>query len=220
MHSVLHKANVERSARLKQQTLQQQQQQQYQLQLQQQQYNLQQKQLMNNTNRYNSNHMTSNRHNVNGSYQSNLSNRDMMNRVQVGQKRAGTPLSNQIVKQRQAMPAQRNTRPAQAKDVKFPVVTHKEIQVEIVPSELAKKNNDIEYYEIEFKGRKTPNKYNVKPNIKIVKLIGLQSDTRYLIKVFAVRNSIRSDPVVRHVRTTPLPRGNGPANVSDVIELD
>ena len=41
-----------------------------------------------------------------------------MNRVQVGQKRAGTPLSNQIVKQRQAMPAQRNTRPAQAKDVK------------------------------------------------------------------------------------------------------
>ena len=158
----------------------------------------------------------------------------MMNRVQVGQKRAGTPLSNQIVKQRQAMPAQRNTRPAQAKDVKerftfilnfmikmiilpkipnswtllatrcdperpiltknkslkkFPVVTHKEIQVEIVPSELAKKNNDIEYYEIEFKGRKTPNKYNVKPNIKIVKLIGLQSDTRYLIKVFAVRNS-------------------------------
>ena len=42
MHSVLHKANVERSARLKQQTLQQQQQQQYQLQLQQQQYNLQQ----------------------------------------------------------------------------------------------------------------------------------------------------------------------------------
>ena len=42
----------------------------------------------------------------------------MMNRVQVGQKRAGTPLSNQIVKQRQAMPAQRNTRPAQAKDVK------------------------------------------------------------------------------------------------------
>ena len=72
---------------------------------------------------------------------------------------------------------------------KFPVVTHKEIQVEIVPSELAKKNNDIEYYEIEFKGRKTPNKYNVKPNIKIVKLIGLQSDTRYLIKVFAVRNS-------------------------------
>ena len=160
-------------------------------------------------------------------FQSNLSNRDMMNRVQVGQKRAGTPLSNQIVKQRQAMPAQRNTRPAQAKDVKerfifiiispkipyswtllatrcdlerpiltknkslkkFPVVTHKEIQVEIVPSELAKKNNDIEYYEIEFKGRKTPNKYNVKPNIKIVKLIGLQSDTRYLIKVFAVRNS-------------------------------
>ena len=51
-------------------------------------------------------------------FQSNLSNRDMMNRVQVGQKRAGTPLSNQIVKQRQAMPAQRNTRPAQAKDVK------------------------------------------------------------------------------------------------------
>ena len=42
----------------------------------------------------------------------------MMNRVQVGQKRAGTPLTNQIVKQRQAMPAQRNTRPAQAKDVK------------------------------------------------------------------------------------------------------
>ena len=42
MHSVLHKANVERSARLKQQTLQQQQQQQYQLQLQQQQYNMQQ----------------------------------------------------------------------------------------------------------------------------------------------------------------------------------
>ena len=41
-----------------------------------------------------------------------------MNRVQVGQKRAGTPLTNQIVKQRQAMPAQRNTRPAQAKDVK------------------------------------------------------------------------------------------------------
>ena len=75
---------------------------------------------------------------------------------------------------------------------KFPVVTHKEIQVEIVPSELAKKNNDIEYYEIEFKGRKTPNKYNVKPNIKIVKLIGLQSDTRYLIKVFAVRNSSKS----------------------------
>ena len=94
----------------------------------------------------------------------------MMNRVQVGQKRAGTPLTNQIVKQRQAMPAQRNTRPAQAKDVKekihktdrpplsvissgfaekctvkneffkkFPVVTHKEIQIEIVPSELAKK---------------------------------------------------------------------------------
>ena len=31
---------------------------------------------------------------------------------------------------------------------------------------------------------------------------------------------VRSDPVVRHVRTTPLPRGNGPANVSDVIELD
>ena len=44
MHSVLHKANVERSARLKQQTLQQQQQQQYQLQLQQQQYSLQQEQ--------------------------------------------------------------------------------------------------------------------------------------------------------------------------------
>ena len=42
----------------------------------------------------------------------------MMNRVQVGQKRAGTRLTNQIVKQRQAMPAQRNTRPAQAKDVK------------------------------------------------------------------------------------------------------
>ena len=42
MHSVLHKANVERSARLKQQTLQQQQQQQYQLQLQQQQYSMQQ----------------------------------------------------------------------------------------------------------------------------------------------------------------------------------
>ena len=72
---------------------------------------------------------------------------------------------------------------------KFPVVTHKEIQVEIVPSEAAKKNNDIEFYEIEFKGRKTPNKYNVKPNIKIVKLIGLQSDTTYLIKVFAVRSS-------------------------------
>ena len=51
-------------------------------------------------------------------FKSNLSNRDMMNRVQVGQKRAGTPLTNQIVKQRQAMPAQRNTRPAQAKDVK------------------------------------------------------------------------------------------------------
>lgn len=44
MHSVLHKANVERSARVKQQTLQQQQQQQYQLQLQQQQYSLQQEQ--------------------------------------------------------------------------------------------------------------------------------------------------------------------------------
>ena len=44
MHSVLHKANVERSARLKQQTIQQQQQQQYQLQLQQQQYSLQQEQ--------------------------------------------------------------------------------------------------------------------------------------------------------------------------------
>ena len=42
MHSVLHKANVERSARLKQQTLQEQQQQKNQLQLQQQQYNMQQ----------------------------------------------------------------------------------------------------------------------------------------------------------------------------------
>ena len=35
-----------------------------------------------------------------------------------GQKPAGTPLSNQVVKQRQAMPVQKNTRPAQAKDVK------------------------------------------------------------------------------------------------------
>lgn len=216
MTSVLHKANVERQTRLKQQTIQQQQQQQYQLQLQQQ-YSLQQKQLLNSTNRYGSNNLTSNRSNI-----PNVSlSRDLLNRSQIGQKRAGTPLSNQVVKQTaRSMPASRNTRPTQAKDVKFPVVTHKEIQVEIVPSEVAKKNNDIEFYEIEFKGRKTPNKYNVKPNIKIVKLIGLQSDTRYLIKVFAVRNSIRSDPVVRHVRTTPLPRGNGPANISDVIELD
>ena len=74
-----------------------------------------------------------------------------------------------------------------AKDVKFPVVTHKEIQVEIVPSDRGDEN--VDYYEIEFKGRKTPNKYNVKPSIKIVKLIGLQSDTNYLIKVFAVRKS-------------------------------
>ena len=51
----------------------------------------------------------------------------MMNRVQVGQKRAGTPLTNQIVKQRQAMPAQRNTRPAQAKDVKEKI--HKPAEV-------------------------------------------------------------------------------------------
>ena len=77
-----------------------------------------------------------------------------------------------------------------AKDVKFPVVTHKEIQVEIVPSDRGDEN--VDYYEIEFKGRKTPNKYNVKPSIKIVKLIGLQSDTNYLIKVFAVRKSSKS----------------------------
>ena len=32
------------------------------------------------------------------------------------------------------------------------MVTHKEIQVEIVPSDMAKRNNDIEFYEIEFKG--------------------------------------------------------------------
>ena len=50
-------------------------------------------------------------------------------------------------------------------------------------------DENVDYYEIEFKGRKTPNKYNVKPSIKIVKLIGLQSDTNYLIKVFAVRKS-------------------------------
>ena len=79
--------------------------------------------------------------------------------------------------------------PIKPSGVKFPVVTHKEIQVEIIPSEDAKLRNNIDKYEIEFKGRKTPNKYNVKPNIKIVKLIGLQSDTEYLIKVFAIRNN-------------------------------
>jgi len=79
--------------------------------------------------------------------------------------------------------------PISPTDVKFPVVTHKEIQVEIVPSEDALLKKNIDKYEIEFKGRKTPNKYNVKPNIKIVKLIGLQSDTEYLIKVFAIRNN-------------------------------
>jgi len=105
-----------------------------------------------------------------------------------------------------------------AKDVKFPVVTHKEIQVEIVPSDMGDEN--VDYYEIEFKGRKTPNKYNVKPSIKIVKLIGLQSDTNYLIKVFAVRKSVRSDAVMRQVKTAPLPRGGASGIVSDVIELD
>ena len=79
--------------------------------------------------------------------------------------------------------------PVPPKDVEFPVVTHKEIQVEIVPSDDANLKKNIDKYEIEFKGRKSPNKYNVKPNIKIVKLIGLQSDTEYLIKVYAIRRN-------------------------------
>ena len=110
----------------------------------------------------------------------------------MGQKRSApsTPpvqparkMSNQMLQFRQKMI------PIKPSGVKFPVVTHKEIQVEIIPSEDAKLRNNIDKYEIEFKGRKTPNKYNVKPNIKIVKLIGLQSDTEYLIKVFAIRNN-------------------------------
>ena len=110
----------------------------------------------------------------------------------VPQKRQGSPLTSSSAsssKQRilSYNAAVQVTRPPMAKDVKFPVVTHKEIQVEIVPSDRGDEN--VDYYEIEFKGRKTPNKYNVKPSIKIVKLIGLQSDTNYLIKVFAVRKS-------------------------------
>ena len=113
----------------------------------------------------------------------------------MGQKRSApsTPpvqparkMSNQMLQFRQKMI------PIKPSGVKFPVVTHKEIQVEIIPSEDAKLRNNIDKYEIEFKGRKTPNKYNVKPNIKIVKLIGLQSDTEYLIKVFAIRNNGKS----------------------------
>ena len=87
------------------------------------------------------------------------------------------------------MHARQRVLPIPPKDVKFPVVTHKEIQVEIVPSDDANLKKNIDKYEIEFKGRKTPNKYNVKPNIKIVKLIGLQSDTEYLIKVYAIRRN-------------------------------
>ena len=55
-----------------------------------------------------------------------------MNHV-IGQKRAGTPLNSTMVKQRQVVttsrPAGRVARPPVAKDVKFPVVNHKEIQV-------------------------------------------------------------------------------------------
>ena len=204
---------------------------------------------MNNTNRYNSNNMTSNRQNINGSYQvsffdtwnmcqalfsvesiksgydESCSSRPEASWYTIIKSNSETEASYACTKKYSTCTGQRRQgkihfypqfhdendhfaeipnswtllatrsdleRPILTKNKslkKFPVVTHKEIQVEIVPSELAKKNNDIEYYEIEFKGRKTPNKYNVKPNIKIVKLIGLQSDTRYLIKVFAVRNS-------------------------------
>merc|ERR1711885_111548 len=92
----------------------------------------------------------------------------------VPQKRQGSPLTSNSAsssnKQRilSTNTGMQITRPPMAKDVKFPVVTHKEIQVEIVPSDRGDEN--VDYYEIEFKGRKTPNKYNVKPSIKIVKL--------------------------------------------------
>ena len=107
--------------------------------------------------------------------------------VSSGQKRPGAPLASPMQKMKTTV-HYRKVLPVTPADVKFPVVTHKEIQVEIVPSEDARINNNIDKYEIEFKGRKTPNKYSVKPNIKIVKLIGLQSDTEYLIKVYAIRN--------------------------------
>lgn len=47
---------------------------------------------------------------------------------------------------------------------------------------------NIDQYEIQFKGKKQPNIYKVKPSIKVVKLIGLQSDTLYEIKVYASRH--------------------------------
>lgn len=135
-------------------------------------------------------------------------------RSQVGQKRPSPMM---------AVPPQKRygqTLPVPPADVNFPVVTHKEIQVEIIPSGDAKRHQNIDKYEIEFKGRKTPNKYNVKPNIKIVKLIGLQSDTVYQIKVFSVRYGIRSPPITRDVQTAVLPRGQVVQAATDVIELD
>ena len=47
---------------------------------------------------------------------------------------------------------------------------------------------NIDQYEIMFKGKKQPNIYKVRPSIKVVKLIGLQSDTLYEIKVYATRH--------------------------------
>ena len=84
-------------------------------------------------------------------------------------------------------PAQQQGLLIPPEDVKFPVVTHKEIQVEIVPSDDANLTKNIDRYEIEFTGRKTSNKYNVNANIKNVKLVRLQSDTEYLINVCAIR---------------------------------
>lgn len=211
--SVLHKTNVERQARV-QQISQQQRLQQHVL----------QHLRIENDRRQNTPNVRIQQNVQMYSNQNQTRNNDVgqvsrMVNVSSGQKRPGAPLASPMQKMKTTV-HYRKVLPVTPADVKFPVVTHKEIQVEIVPSEDARINNNIDKYEIEFKGRKTPNKYSVKPNIKIVKLIGLQSDTEYLIKVYAIRNKTQSIPILKRVKTMPLPRGVNVGVVSDVIELD
>ncbi|CAG5090916.1 Oidioi.mRNA.OKI2018_I69.PAR.g12767.t1.cds [Oikopleura dioica] len=108
--------------------------------------------------------------------------------------------------------------PVTPADCKFPMVSHKCIHVEIIPSDDAKKFANIDQYEIMFKGKKQPNIYKVRPSIKVVKLIGLQSDTLYEIKVYATRHGVRSPPLIRNVRTPKKPRGVVASG--EIIELD